>query len=458
MSWFPPPPPPVAYNPPNTAIGLTGSSYMGKSTGKWALSVWTHHMKDIDDVNYSSSAYTGPALRLGAGVQVEEAYVAARARNAVVVGGDCETVGVVGGYLQGGGHSALSSIYGMAVDQVLEWEVVDGIGRVLTASPSQNPDMYWALSGGGGGTYGIVSSVIVKLLPDMPVTGAQLSFDLDPRRPSDFREAIRTYHRLVPDITMAGGMGIAQVTNDSFLLTPLTLPSGSQGDAEELLAPLLQLLESRDLAYSLNISEHANWLEYWETMIKPNPTQLVQNAQYGGWMVPRAVLNNEADALAAAIQEITDAGCVFVGLALNVSLAAGKKVNNSVLPAWREAALSVILSTPWTGRAGPSAMHQLARIMTERCVPALARLAPNAGAYLNEADPNQPEWQTAFYGENYDRLLQVKDKYDPEYVFHAHTAVGSDAYWVDDMGRLCRKRDPVSACNTEAVEATMPRP
>lgn len=74
---------------------------MGKSTGKWALSVWTHHMKDIDDVNYSSSAYTGPALRLGAGVQVEEAYVAARARNAVVVGGDCETVGVVGGYLQG---------------------------------------------------------------------------------------------------------------------------------------------------------------------------------------------------------------------------------------------------------------------------------------------------------------------------------------------------------------------
>jgi hypothetical protein len=223
--------------------------------------------------------------------------------------------------------------------------VVDGTGRVLTASPSQNPDMYWALSGGGGGTYGIVSSVVVKLLPDMPVTGAQLSFDLDPRRPSDFHEAIRTYHRLVPDITMAGGMGIAQVTNDSFLLTPLTLPSGSQGDAEELLAPLLQLLESRDLAYSLNISEHANWLEYWETMIKPNPTQLVQNAQYGGWMVPRAVLNNEADALAAAIQEITDAGCVFVGLALNVSLAAGKKVNNSVLPAWREAALSVILST-----------------------------------------------------------------------------------------------------------------
>ena len=58
-------------------------------------------MKKIEYVQHSGDLYSGPAVRLGAGVQVEEAYQAARAYNGVVVGGDCATVGVVGGYLQG---------------------------------------------------------------------------------------------------------------------------------------------------------------------------------------------------------------------------------------------------------------------------------------------------------------------------------------------------------------------
>jgi hypothetical protein len=74
---------------------------MGKSTGRWALSVWTHHMKDVEYLQYNSTSYTGPAVRLGAGIQVEEAYEAAHAHGYLVVGGDCATVGVAGGYLQG---------------------------------------------------------------------------------------------------------------------------------------------------------------------------------------------------------------------------------------------------------------------------------------------------------------------------------------------------------------------
>lgn len=58
-------------------------------------------MKDVQFVDYNSAYYTGPAIKLGAGVQVEEAYEAAHHRNSLVVGGDCATVGVVGGYLQG---------------------------------------------------------------------------------------------------------------------------------------------------------------------------------------------------------------------------------------------------------------------------------------------------------------------------------------------------------------------
>ena len=82
-----------------------------------------------------------------------------------MLGGTCPTVGIAGGYTQGGGHSALSSLYGLSADNVLEWEVVTANGTQLTATSSSNQDLYWALSGGGGCTYGVVMSMTTKLYP-----------------------------------------------------------------------------------------------------------------------------------------------------------------------------------------------------------------------------------------------------------------------------------------------------
>jgi hypothetical protein len=81
------------------------SSYLAKSTGKGALSLWMHNLKDVTFSNYTSDAYTGPAVKMGAGVQAFEAYAAAHKVGLSVVGGECITVGVAGGYTQGGGHS-----------------------------------------------------------------------------------------------------------------------------------------------------------------------------------------------------------------------------------------------------------------------------------------------------------------------------------------------------------------
>ena len=78
------------------------------------------------------------------------------------------------------------------------------------------------------------------------------------------------------------------------------------------------------------------------------------------------------------------------------------------------------------------------KLITEVLVPELEKLTPGGGSYLNEANFQQPDWQQAFYGTNYERLREIKDKYDPEHIFYAITAVGSEYWSQKPDGRLCK--------------------
>lgn len=125
----------------------TGHDYNGKSTGAGALAIWTHNLKSIDFIDYTGANYSGKAIKMGAGVQGFEAVGAAQKLGLTVTGGECPTVCLAGRYTQSSSHSALSSKFGMAADQTLEWEVVMGTGEFVKASPTENEDLYWALSG-----------------------------------------------------------------------------------------------------------------------------------------------------------------------------------------------------------------------------------------------------------------------------------------------------------------------
>ncbi|CDM36385.1 FAD-binding, type 2 [Penicillium roqueforti FM164] len=360
-------------------------SYLGKSTGAGALSIWTHYLKDIDFLNYTNAHYTGPAMRMAAGVQGTDINKAAYLKGLVIVAGECSTVGPAGGFTQGGGHSALSSQYGLSADQVLEWEVVDGMGRFLTASPTQNPDLYWALSGGGGGTYGVVYSMTVKAFPDFPVTGVVIQFENKNPSSHSFFEAVGHYHRHLPTYTASGGMAIAQITHSTFLLTPLTLPVYTAVEAKRLLAPFLQELHKLDISYTMNITESPSYFQHYTKLIEPDLMQLVQNAQYGGRLLPLDLIQHNNSQLTNAIQRITVDGVTFVGIGLNVSSSVTGNVWNSVLPAWRTAAITVILSTDWPTGANLTKMKTLADRMTTKWVPILTALSPDSGCYMSEA-------------------------------------------------------------------------
>lgn len=71
-------------------------------------------------------------------------------------------------------------------------------------------------------------------------------------------------------------------------------------------------------------------------------------------------------------------------------------------------------------------------------MPSLEGLTPGSGVYLNEANLEQPNLEQDLYGANYPKLLQVKKKWDPDNLFYATTAVGSEAFVVAANGGLCR--------------------
>ena len=132
-------------------IKNTGHDFLGRSTARGALSIWTAHLKDIEIIDrYSGrTAYTGSAVKVGAGVSTVEVYEATDKVGKMVIGGEQPTVGFGGGYMAGGGHSPLSSLHGMAADAVLQFDIVLANGTLITVDQESNPDLYWAVRGGG---------------------------------------------------------------------------------------------------------------------------------------------------------------------------------------------------------------------------------------------------------------------------------------------------------------------
>ena len=419
---------------------LIDHSYNGKSTGAGALGVWMHHLKDISIKDYSDPHYTGTAIKMGAGMEGFEAYDAANARGLQVVGGECPTVGLAGGYTQGGGHSALASRHGLAADQALEWEVVTGSGEYLVANRQQNRDLYWALSGGGGGTYGVVLSLTSKIHPDVPTVGFNLSFSRTNVSDDRFYEAVTTYHANLPAIVDAGCMSLSLINNESFSLFPLTAPGLSVGEVLYLIGPFIDKLKDLGIWYQTYIKRFPGYLQEFQAMMAPIA---VGTDQYGGRLIPRSVVERNNTALTDAIRYIVDEGHAgFIGVALNVSRAVAGDVTNAVHAAWRATLIDAVLTTPWSFDA--SAWAQMVTDqdrMVDDLLPRLEALTPGGGCYLNEGTFRQRDWQAAFYGSNYKRLKAIKRKYDPHDLFYGTTAVGSEVWTSQADGRLCRTEE-----------------
>ncbi|EKG20464.1 Berberine/berberine-like protein [Macrophomina phaseolina MS6] len=245
-------------------------------------------------------------------------------------------------------------------------------------------------------------------------------------------------------------------TNTSFSLSPVTAPGLGAVELSALLRPFEERLEGLGIEYTSYVGQFGGYYEQFTAMQSPIQVGI---AQYGGWLVPRSVVETNNDALTAAYRNITEDGATFIGVALNVSKKVVGDVDNAVLPAWRDALIDTVITTPWNFNAPLADMVEWQDKMTNNYIPQLTALAPESGCYLNEADFRQPNWKQVFYGANYDRLRAIKKKYDPTDLFYAVTAVGSDAWEVAEDGRMCRaaeEQNIVRAFSRSDVQEALP--
>lgn len=114
-------------------------------------------------------------------------------------------------------------------------------------------------------------------------------------------------------------------------------------------------------------------------------------------------------------------------------------MDSGLNPVWYDAVVHFLVSKAWDVNTPPEEAAAIKRNMTEVTGGALRKLAPDSGAYLNEADADEPDWQQSFFGVNYPRLLAIKQKYDPDGMMWRAQGVGSEGWYQDDEGRLCRR-------------------
>ncbi|KAL3430244.1 hypothetical protein BDV09DRAFT_178922 [Aspergillus tetrazonus] len=419
-------------------IKNTGHDYLGRSTGAGALSVWTHHLNSIEYLDWSDSTYSGPAYKLGSGVMGYEVLEATHAQGYVLVGGECPTVGLAGGYTQGGGHSALSTSFGLGADQTLAFEVVTANGRVVTASRTKNTDLYWALSGGGAGNWGVVLSVTVKAYKSAPVSGAYLAFTTSNLSEDVYTKALTQFHELLPAMVDAGTTVIYQILPGYFLIKPLTAYNKTTAEVKAVLAPFLSALDGLSIQYSVSYTEYETYYDHYEKYMGPLPNGNLEvgTFTYGGRLLPRSVVESDAASIAQVLYNFTSQNVVAVGVGLNVSNT--NDVDNAIFAPWRNALVTMQFGITLGNEKPWSQILADQQTVTNELGPQLEALSPGSGTYENESNFLQPNWKQVFFGENYDKLAKIKKKWDPNTFFYSFKGVGSDYWTVSESGRMCK--------------------
>ncbi|KAJ2926533.1 hypothetical protein H1R20_g10563, partial [Candolleomyces eurysporus] len=415
-------------------IRNTGHDFMGRSTGFGSLAINTHSFKSTFFLLLDFFNYTDFISRCSVYPEGRELLRLANQQNpkVAIVTGECPTVGFAGGYIQGGGHGPLASYYGMAADQALSYEVVTAAGEFLTVNADSNPDLFWGLRGGGPSTFAALVSVTVKTYPETPAAGITLSLSTFDQNTS--WRGFAAFHNLAPRWVDNGMFVYYELFGGSFNIRPFVGVNMTRARITEVVQPLFDQLRSLGIQYNAQITEYPTFFDLYTALFQDEGAGIT--ALVGGRLFTKRDINANGNAIVDAMRR---SGAGFVGhiVGPRIGLAA---VDNAIHPAWRDAASFSITSVNLGNTATWAQKQQAQQQLTNQIDAPLRDASPNGAAYVNEGNLEEPNWQTAYWGTNYPRLLELRRKWDPQGVFYARTTPGTESWEVVDYGRrLCRR-------------------
>src|SRR5271165_780368 len=457
-----------------------GHSYQGTSNSADSLLIWTRHMNAI--VMHDAFVGAGcevraepqPAVSIEAGAYWRQAYDAVTTKGGrYVQGGGCMTVGVAGLVL-GGGFGSFSKAFGMAAASLIEAEIVSADGEIRIANACSNPDLFWALKGGGGG-FGVVTRVTLRThsLPEffggVFATVRASSDDAYRRLVSKvvefYRETLFNEHwgeqiGFAPGGIVAISMvfqGLDQQQAEAAWRPFFDWVAASPQDFTVVTAPRIAAVPARsfwdpsllrrvpglviaddrpgapadNIFWTGNLGEAgAVWYAYQSAWL---PASLLEAGQR----------ERLVDALFAAAKHQEFALHCNKGLAGATADAIATAKDAATNPAVTEAFALLIagaLGAPAypgiPGHEPDAAAAQRAADAVGAAMAEVRKLAPRGGSYVWETDFFEPNWQDSFWGDNYARLRAIKQKYDPDGLFFLHHGVGSEDWSADGFTRV----------------------
>ncbi|KAI5238172.1 FAD-binding domain-containing protein [Aureobasidium subglaciale] len=436
----------------------TGHDLDGRSTGAHSLSIWTHHLNSIKfESNWNG---TEDVVIVGSGQQWGNVYDAAAKLGKVVVGGADGSVGL-GGHIQGGGYGPRSPAYGLAPDQVLQVTVVTTTGETLFANDTNHQDLLWAIRGGGGGTYGVVTEYVLKVYPAPANTVAGiLSISGGNNVTGNATwDAFAVALNHIPDLMDNGVWGNAiafgQTPGEVQVTFQLSAYNSTASNLTAKIRPIIAAINRATGNMTNNSSLSVQWSDPTVSLFDrtSNSKSASNTAGVGGLETSRllghAQLTLPYKQVSSYLRRIMYTGPGAGRTMLILGLFAGPGVQNTsperqgaVNPIWRSTYIHAISGSGPAAQESdtPAQIIKQSSEWYEAHREAVWReWAPNTGAYMNEANPYNSNWKHDFFGINYDRLAAIKQKYDPSESLYAVSRVGSE-WWDYDLqtGKLCR--------------------
>jgi hypothetical protein len=390
------------------AIRSGGHSYPGWSAGDGALVV---DVRPLDRVGL-----TGTTATIGAGASLAQVYDGLGTRGRGIPGGSCPTVGIAG-LTQGGGVGVLTRAYGLTCDSVSAMQVVLADGRVVTASADEEPDLFWALRGGGGGHLGVVTSFTFTTFAAPTITRAYVAWPFsaaDHVVPGFLGTIPRADPRLWATLKLLGGA--THPSGPSLFMSATWTGPASGMDAA--LKPFLSRVPSPTTDSRSTASYLDTMLTYAGCSSIPvdrchtGPGGSLDRQAFAATSHVLQVPEYDGDALLPQVEAAQGSGLTEAGLSIDALGGAVDDLGTTDTAWGHRGALATVQYTA-TYDSGPATKAtSYVRGFRSAMTPSWG-----TGAYVNYADSSLKHYQQAYFGANAGRLAQARATYDPDGFF-----------------------------------------